>query len=151
MSKRELIAMAEQYKKNEKDCGRFGKAFECFDKVANNVTRTHRVTSNQKPFDFQKKGVKIESKTRCGVIGTIDKNGNISFAKTLKADIIHYSPSANLEDVYTLTSEDFIKVIEYCGLVKVNQSRGTVNIQTFYTSKKREAQFRAMLEAFSIE
>lgn len=151
MSKKALLTMAESYKENEKDCGRFGKAFECYDKIVNKVTRTNRVTSNQKSFDFQKKGVKIESKTRCGVIGTIDKNGNISFAKTLKADIIHYSPTADVEDVYTLTSKDFIKVIEYCGLVKVNQSRGTVNIQTFYTSKKREAQFRAMLKAFSIE
>lgn len=149
MSIKTLTISAENYLTNEKDDGRRGKAFECYDKIAMRSTRSSHVTSNQKNFDYQRKGLKIESKTRCGVIGEVKADGTVSFAKTLKADIVRYSPTADLEDVYTLTAENFIEVIKACGLVKVNKSRGTVNIQTFYNSRKREAQFRAMLEAYS--
>lgn len=135
------------YRNNTIDDGAKGKAFEGEVKMAmcGQIHTKTLVTSNKKAHDFTCKGIRYEVKSGCGEI--IDLLNGKS-----KADRVIYSPIADLSEVYDLSVENFILVLDTCGLIRDKKtSRGTwtKSIQTFKTSKKKSAMFREMLNNYN--
>lgn len=129
------------------DDGANGKAFEGEVKLAmvGQIHTKNLVTSNKKAHDFTCKGVRYEVKSGCGEI--IDLLNGKS-----KAERIIYSPIADMSEVYDLSVDNFIFVLEYCGLIRDKKtSRGTwtKSIQSFKNSRKKSAQFREMLNIYN--
>lgn len=150
MNKVDAMNKVRQYRANAIiDDGANGKAFEVEVKlmVCGRVATKTAVTSNKKSHDFSHNGILYEVKSGCGEI--IDLMNGKS-----KADRVIYSPIASCNEVYELTTDNFIEVLDLCGLIRDKKtSRGTMTIaiQSFKNSKKKSAMFRDYLKAYSID
>ena len=130
------------------DDGKNGKAFELVIKSYTHSlnNKNGRNVSKSNETDLVKKvngkKVKIEIKTRCGELTRYDNNGNVT-TTVFDNDYIIYCPDTQAEslDIFVLTSVEFQMALMACNLIKHNKSRNKDNIQTFYNSKKRNAEW----------
>ena len=132
----------------ETDNGRFGKALEINVKMYLNGNRgnSDRVSAKGKN-DVKHKGKIFEIKSNCGELNNIEKNDYIIYSMDNEKDF------ANPDSIYVFTPEDFLYIMETCGLVRRKKTTGgyTVKaIQSYRNSKKKSAMLAEMLETYAI-
>lgn len=134
-----------EIKKN--DSGFFGKEFEKAVKhyLNGNKGNVNRVSAKGK-HDVKYHGLIIEIKSNCGEINNnINSNDYVIYTMDNKTD--YERP----EHARVLTVEQFINVLESCGLIryKTATNGATVKaIQSYKNSKRKSALFASLLEQF---
>ena len=139
---------------NEKDSGKFGKAFEIAVKVYMNGLRGNSKTvasailkNHVRGTDVQWKKDLYEVKSNCGELDDIYLH---------KCKYVIYTPDNEIDcfnpgNAYVIPVHDFIASVENCGLKRVKlSSSGHVKttIQTYRNSKKKTNLWYATLEQF---
>lgn len=136
------------YKFNKTDSGIQGKAFEMAVKSALNRKNADRVSPcGMTDFRFDKKCYEVKQNgtvLRYTEGGAYIKGSNrVIYATHIAYDVIEESEeditiSVNLlnTEMFILDRGEFLEFLLENGMVKVNESRGTANIQTCYNYKK---------------
>ena len=136
------------YKFNKTDSGIQGKAFEMAIKEALNRKNADRVSPcgvadfryKNKNYDVKQNGTVI----RYSENGTYIKGSNrviyathIAYAVVCESDTeITISVDLSATNMFVLDRQEFLAFLRENGMVKINESRGTANIQTCYNYKK---------------
>jgi len=134
-----------EIKKN--DSGFFGKEFEKAVKhyLNGNKGNVNRVSAKGK-HDVKYHGLTIEIKSNCGEINNnINSNDYIIYTMDNKTD--YNAP----ERAHVLTVEQFINVLDTCGLIRMKRATNgaTVRaIQSYKNSKRKSTLFASLLEQF---
>lgn len=136
------------YKFNKTDSGIQGKAFEMAVKAALNRKNADKVSPcgltdfryNRKCYEVKQNGTVI----RYTENGSYIKGSNrVIYATHIAYDIIaETEEDITIEvdllntEMFVLDRQDFLAFLVENGMVKINESRGTANIQTCYNYKK---------------
>lgn len=136
------------YTFNKTDSGIIGKAFEMAIKDALNRKNANRVSPcGSSDFRYNAKNYEVKQNGSCLQYHEGEKmvkgSNRILYATHVAHTIIeetetHLSIEIDLlnTEIFTLDRSEFLEYLIENGMVKVNASRGTVNIQTCYNYKK---------------
>lgn len=131
---------------NEKDSGRFGKAFEINCKKLINGKRgnSDRVAAKGRT-DMKNHGITYEIKSNCGELTAIERNKYVIYTYDNTSDWNHP------ERAHVIPSKDFVTILENCGLIreKVTTNKSIVRaIQSYKNSKRKTARFTAYIDMY---
>ena len=132
--------------------------------IKKSLNNTRQLKSGAGKVDTRKKGFKIEIKSACGELATLDENGNM-VTSVFKNDLIIYAPFYEPDDdiftcCYVLTIDGFKKALESANMIRQKMSTNMskrkkaglpyyndrLAIQSFTNSKKRTAAWLTALD-----
>ena len=136
------------YTFNKTDCGIIGKAFEMAVKEALNRKNSNRVSPcGTSDFRYNSKNYEVKQNGTCLQYHEGEKMIKGS-NRVLYATHVAYTAITETEteitisvdllntEIFVLDRSEFLKYLLENGMVKINASRGTANIQTCYNYKK---------------
>lgn len=137
------------------DSGIFGKAFEMAVKHALNRKHPDRVSPagredfiyNKKHYDIKQNGTVLKYSNFDGYIrgsSRVIYASHIDYTITAEtATTISIAVNLAATEMFVVDRKDFLDFLAENGLMKINASRGTVNVQTGYNYKKAQYHGRA--------
>lgn len=156
--------------------GSDGRMYELAVKMCLNNYRFSGIVASAKSIDTTKKIngkiCKFEIKSGCGTLCNLDKEGNIINSPLLKSDYVIYTPRYYsdvpvVKQAYVFAIQDFLFVLEECGLIrykysgnqyfinengqkerKANAFYDKMTIQTFLNSKRKTELLYDLLEQY---
>lgn len=132
--------------------------------IKKSLNNTRQLKSGAGKVDTRKKGFKIEIKSACGELATLDENGEM-VTSIFKNDFIIYAPFYEPDDdiftcCYVLTIDGFKKALESANMIRQKMSTNMskrkkaglpyyndrLAIQSFTNSKKKTAAWLTALD-----
>ena len=132
--------------------------------IKKSLGNTRQLKSGAGKVDTRKKGLKIEIKSACGELATLDESGKM-ITSIFKNDLVIYAPFYEPDDdiytcCYVLTIDGFKRALESANMVREKMSTNMckrkkagmtyyndrLSIQSFTNSKKRTAAWLAALD-----
>lgn len=132
--------------------------------IKKSLGNTRQLKSGAGKVDTRKKGLKIEIKSACGELATLDESGKM-ITSIFKNDLVIYAPFYEPDDdiftcCYVLTIDGFRRALESANMVREKMSTNMckrkkagmsyyndrLSIQSFTNSKKRTAAWLTALD-----
>ena len=148
--------------KRDAHSGAWGTLLEL--EIKKSLNNTRQLKSGAGKVDTRKKGLKIEIKSACGELATLDENGKM-ITSIFRNDLVIYAPFYEPDDdiftcCYVFTIDGFKRALESANMVREKMSTNMckrkkagmtyyndrLSIQSFTNSKKRTAAWLTALD-----